>query len=149
MERECRKISCSRLKQRVEIIASRGRDTVSRALSTSAIWDGVKHGQMCFIHDHSNTPPHPPRSTPFLHRAPRSLGSALLTTLFKKCLSELCRSTVVFCWALMHANRANHWVLQSDPVAIYHAWIREHLLVFSPPLIWFWGVTSVPWLVTH
>ncbi len=51
---------------------SRGRDTVSRALTASAIRDGVNHGQMRFIHSHLT----PPTST-ILRRAPRSLGSAL------------------------------------------------------------------------
>ncbi len=41
---------------------------------SSAIQDGVKHGQMCFIHKH--TPP-----DTVLRRAPRSLGSALHPTL--------------------------------------------------------------------
>ncbi len=36
-------------KQRVESLASRGRDTVSRALSVSVIQGGVKHGQMLFV----------------------------------------------------------------------------------------------------
>ncbi len=36
-------------KKRVESIASRKRNTVSRALSASAIRGGVKHGQMRFI----------------------------------------------------------------------------------------------------
>ncbi len=51
---------------------SHGRDTVSRALSASAIRDGVKHGQMRLIHSH------PPHDT-VLRRAPRSLGSALMS----------------------------------------------------------------------
>ncbi len=74
MYRECRKVSYSRLKKRVESIASRGRDAVSRALSTSTIQDGVKHEQMRFIHNHSKPPP-----DTVLRRAPRSLGSALGT----------------------------------------------------------------------
>ncbi len=53
MSRECRKVSCSRLIQRVESIASRRRYTVSRVLSASVIRDGVKHGQMCFILYHT------------------------------------------------------------------------------------------------
>ncbi len=63
----CVLVSCSKL-IRVESIASHGRDTVSRALSASAIQDGVKHGQMCFTHNHSTPPPpppHSPRSTQF------------------------------------------------------------------------------------
>ncbi len=64
-------------KQRVESIATRGRDTVSRALPASAIRDGVKHRQMCFIHNHSNTPHPPPLPGTVFRRAPRSLGSAL------------------------------------------------------------------------
>ncbi len=43
---ECCKVSCSRQKKQVESIASRRRDTVSRALSASAIWDGVKYGKI-------------------------------------------------------------------------------------------------------
>ncbi len=38
-------------KKNVESIASRLRDTVSRVLSASVIRDGVKHGQMRFIHN--------------------------------------------------------------------------------------------------
>ncbi len=37
-------------KKRVESIASRGRDTVFRALYASRFREGVKHGQMHFIH---------------------------------------------------------------------------------------------------
>ncbi len=50
-----------------------GRDTVSRALSTSSIRDRVKSGKTHFIHNHSNPPP----VDTVLRRAPRSLGSAL------------------------------------------------------------------------
>ncbi len=68
-------------KQRVESIASRGRDTVSRALSVSVIQGRVKHGQMRFIHSFVTTRPNPPPPTPrvdtVLRRTPRSLGSAL------------------------------------------------------------------------
>ncbi len=49
MQCECRKVSCWRLKKRVESIASRGRDTISQALSASTIRDGMKHGQLHFI----------------------------------------------------------------------------------------------------
>ncbi len=58
-------------KKKNRAYTSRGRDTVSRALSASAIRDGMKHWQMRLIH--SNPPP--PDTA--LRRAPRSLRSAL------------------------------------------------------------------------
>ncbi len=59
-------------KKKTRAYTSRGRDTVSRALSASAIRDRVKHGQMRLIHSHPS-----PSPETVLHRAPRSLGSAL------------------------------------------------------------------------
>ncbi len=53
-------VSFSYLKKK-RAYTSRGRDTVSRALSASAIRDGVKHGQMRLIHSHPSPPlPSPP-----------------------------------------------------------------------------------------
>ncbi len=52
---------------------SRGRDTVSRAPSARAIRDGGKHKCVSSI---LISPPNPPPDA-VLHRAPRSLGSAL------------------------------------------------------------------------
>ncbi len=59
-----------------------GRDTVSRALSVSAIRDGVKHGQMRFLHSFIPNPkfPSPPpagNTVCFVYRAPKRLGAAL------------------------------------------------------------------------
>ncbi len=61
-------------KKRAESIQNHGRDTVSRALSESAIQDWEKHGQMRYIHSFIPTPPR------------KSLGSALVNLL----ISVLC-----------------------------------------------------------